>query len=109
MNATSLSRNTTPYGVLQDNTEYDFVVDSMIHKQNNIIKSTTKGGVEFVGINSGGSLYRIGDQIVFDNNKTDGFGASAEVSRIGGQRINNISVAKTTVSNVEFYPLDGTS
>ena len=110
LNATSLSRNTTPYGVLQDNTEYDFVVDSnKIHKQNTIIKSTTKGGVEFVGINSGGSLYRIGDQIVFDDNKTDGFGASAEVSRIGGQRINNISVAKTTVSNVEFYPLDGTS
>ena len=105
LNATTLSRNTTPYGVLKSNTEYDFIIDSnKIQKQNTIVKSTTSGSIRSVGIESGGSNYQVNDAIIFDNKDTDGFGASAAVSLIGGKRISNIDVSSSTVSNVEFFP-----
>jgi len=105
LNETNLSRNTTPYGVLNPNTEYDFVVDSnKIQKQNIIVENTTKGKVLFVGINSGGQNYQVNDKVIFDNQDTGGYDANAVVSQIAGQRINNISIAKSTVSNVEFFP-----
>ena len=105
LNETNLSRNTTPYGVLNSNTEYDFVVDSnKIQKQNTIVRHTTNGNVLFVGINSGGKNYQINDKVIFDHQNTGGYGANAAVSMVSGQRINNISIAKSTVSNVEFFP-----
>ena len=59
-----------------------------------------------IGISSAGIDYRVGDQVVFDNSNTKGEGLSAKVSHLKGRTVNNISVATSTLSNVEIYSGD---
>jgi hypothetical protein len=68
------------------------------------IKYASPGSIEKINTISGGSGYKIGDNLVFDNEGTEGYNASAEVERISGKSVNSISVATTSISNVEFYP-----
>ena len=105
LNDTTLSRNITPYGPLNPNTKYDFILDSnKIQKQNTLIKSVNRGTIQGIGINSGGVNYQVGDKLEFNNEGTKGFGASAVVSSVLGKRINSIDVSKTEIPSVEFYP-----
>ena len=55
-----------------------------------------------VGINTGGSQYKVNDEIVFDDANSSGYRAKASVNLIEGKIINQISVANTEFSNVEF-------
>jgi hypothetical protein len=59
-----------------------------------------------VGIVTGGSGYRVNEELVFNNNGTQGNHVSAKVSRVKGRPVTNISVASSIVENVEFYPGD---
>ena len=84
--------------------EYAYIPDKL--SQTIDVKSVTPGVVEKVGILTGGTLYRVGDAAVFDNTDTQGTGAAAQVSVIGGKDVNTISVASSTISNVEIYPAE---
>jgi hypothetical protein len=107
LNSTNYLRNTTPYNLLDQNSYYDFAIDqNKIQIQNTVIASTTSGKVESVGIVTGGSNYQVGDQLLFDNSETEGIGADAIVSLISGEEILDISIASTSISNVEFIPIN---
>jgi hypothetical protein len=104
LNQTSFSRNTNPYNLIENDASYAYLDTPNLLNQTADIKYATPGSIEKIDIVSGGSGYKIGDELIFDNDGTDGFNASAEVERISGRSINSISVATTSISNVEFYP-----
>jgi hypothetical protein len=96
-------RNTIPYGLLQDNTKYQYI--KSIKNDNNkssIIKVTSKGSVDSVKVLYGGEDYKVDDKIIFDNENTGGFGALAKVSSIEGKTINSISSNTITLEDIEF-------
>jgi len=98
-------RNTTPYGLTNENTFYDYLIKpSNIQNQTSKIKFATKGAVESVGIVSGGINYNVGDLVVFDNTETGGRGASARVSLVKGNEIQEISCSTNKIENIEFSP-----
>jgi hypothetical protein len=104
LNQTSFSRNTNPYNLIEDGASYSYLKLPNLLNQTADIKYASPGSIEKIDIISGGSEYKIGDKLSFDNNDTGGYNASAEVERIFGKSVNSISVATTSISNVEFYP-----
>jgi len=103
LNDTKLVRNTSPYNFLLGDSTYDFLVNpSQIHKQRTYVDSTTSGSIQSVGINTGGTGYKVGDEIVFEDTGSSGYGSKASVSFISGKTVNQVSVAFTEFSNVEF-------
>ena len=97
-------RNTEPYNLIEDELEYPYVFVPSKLKQKGSIISVSPGVVESIGISSGGQDYRMGDTVVFDNTGTSGEGLSAKVTRLKGREVNSISVATSSISNVEIYP-----
>jgi hypothetical protein len=104
LNQTNWSRNTTAYNLTENGVSYNYL--ELPNNLNQTLETTfaSPGSIENIEIISGGLGYKIGDKVVFDNEETQGFNASAEVERILGKPVNTISVASTTVFNVEFYP-----
>jgi len=106
INETNWSRNTHPYHLTKSRSYYDYVLDSnKIKKQLSLIKSTTKSGIDSIGITTGGSNYQVGDKIVFDNETTGGFGISAKVSIVGGNQVTSVGIATSTLTNVQMIPI----
>ena len=97
-------RNTAPYNLIEGDLQYEYCYIPDKLSQTIDIKSVTPGVIENVGILTGGTLYQVGDSAVFDNTDTQGYGAVAKVSVIGGKDVNSISVASSTISNVQVYP-----
>jgi hypothetical protein len=107
LNQTGWLRNVYPYNLSSKNSYYSYVTEpNDLKQQKSFVKFATKGSIDHVGIVSGGNNYQVNDKIVFDNTKTNGFGASAKVSKVLGKPIDTISVATSSISNVEFYPSD---
>ena len=95
-----------PYHIRRSNSRYDYIFDSdLIKKQTIEVTSSLRGEVQSVGIITGGDNYKIGDEVVFNNENTGGFDATAKVSRIGGKVIDTISLNTETNSDVEFLPI----
>lgn len=106
LNSSSWIRNTSPYNLEDSVYGYEYLTKS--NKLNQIveIKSVLPGRVDNVGIESGGFDYKVNDRIVFDNENTRGNGATALVSRVLGEKVNTVSFATSSISNVELYPSD---
>ena len=101
-------RNTVKYALKESNSAYDFVFnpDSLRHQTVNV-NYASHGGVDSIGIVTGGNNYKVNDRIVFDNSGTGGSGASAKVEKVFGKNVSEVSVATTSFSSVEFATLDG--
>jgi len=98
VNDTSLLRNTKPYGLLNNNTYYEYITNpNKTKNQISKIKSLSYGAVESIGIVTGGNGYSIGDKILLSDSDVKAF-----VSQIKGKKVNQISVATTSVFDVEF-------
>ena len=98
-------RNTRDYHTNSARSGYDYIFNSNdIRKQTLEISEVTLGEVNKIGITTGGTNYKVDDEVIFDNTGTGGVNAQALVKRIGGQQINTISLATTSFSNVEFVP-----
>ncbi len=105
LNQTNLVRNTRPYNFLFDNSSYDFLVNpNAINEQKTFVTDVSSGSVNDIGISTGGDGYRTTDYIQFNNSGTSGHQSKARVKLVGGKTINQISVARTTFTNVEFIP-----
>jgi hypothetical protein len=104
LNETNWSRNTTPYNLIENELTYNYLEIPNSLNQSLETKYAFPGFVENVVVISGGENYRIGDKLVFDNEETEGYNAYAEVGIISGKYVNSISVASTTIFNVELYP-----
>jgi hypothetical protein len=107
LNKTDWSRNTTPYNLLKKYTSYSYLQLPNDLDQTIDVKYASPGVIENIGIVTGGINYKVNDKIIFDEEETSGFGFAAKVSRIGGKTVNSVSVASTTVYNLEIYPLEG--
>lgn len=103
LNSDNWRRNTNPYNLIEDELEYSYIDVPNKLKQTSTINSVRPGSVNLIGISSAGIDYRIGDEIVFDNDNTRGEGLAAKVSLIKGRSVNTVSVATSTLSNVEIY------
>ena len=92
----NLVRNTKPYNI----NSYEFVSNSQkgTNLQSKII-TTSSGAVSGVDIIDGGNEYSVGDNLVFDNSKTGGFGAIGNVIKIFGPQIASLT------STVNTFPL----
>ena len=102
-----LIRNTSPYNLSSKNSQYDFVFNpTLVNDSVSRIKSISSGGINDIGITTGGNDYKVGDNVVFNNLKTNGSNAYAQVSHIKGKEVKSVSLASTFSLNVEFYPID---
>ena len=105
LNETTWVRNTEPYELLQDDSSYDYVSQSYKYvTQEGEVVFASEGAVDKVGIVTGGSLYQVGDNIVFEEKVADNFQTVANVSKVRGPGIGTISVINTKLNNIEFYP-----
>jgi hypothetical protein len=100
LNKTNWFRNTAPYNLL--NYEYVGIPNNL--NQNAVITSITPGEIDSISIVSGGNNYKVNDVIAFNNSQTEGFNASAKVTRVLGKSANTISVATSSITNVEISP-----
>ena len=106
LNETNWLRNTESYNLIDGTVVYEYLTLPNNLNQSLDIKAVSPGYVENIGIITGGINYRVNDSIVFDDTETQGSGASAKVSRIFGKSVNSVSVATSTIANVEIYPSD---
>ena len=73
-------------------------------KQKVEVLAVTPGKVERIGIETGGDGYKVGDKIRFNNLNTKGSGAIAKVATLKGKQVESVSVATSSIQNVEIYP-----
>ena len=97
-------RNTAPYNLIEGDITYPYISIPDNLSQTLDIKGTKPGHIESIGITTGGKNYKVGDKIIFNNEGTSGSKAAANVSKIVGKSVSSVSVATSTVTNVEFYP-----
>jgi hypothetical protein len=106
LNQTDWSRNTYPYNLIDNSSSYSYLTVPNLLNQTIDVKYASPGYIESIGITTGGSNYKVNDSVVFDNDASGGYSASAKVSRLKGKSVNSVSVATSTIYNVEFYPTD---
>lgn len=103
LNQFNITKHTYPYYVsdIQNYYEYfDFYPNQNI--EDLIVLDTIEGSVDDIEIISPGSGYFIGDNIIFDNTGTGGFGAFAEVTELGGVGVTSISSTTIVIPDVTF-------
>ena len=104
LEANDWRRNTSPINLIEDDSQYPYLnVPNKLNQTAEII-GTNPGVVGGVGIVTGGTGYKVGDSITFDNTNTGGTGAQAKISRVKGKSVSSISVDSIILENVEFYP-----
>ena len=102
INTSNAVRNTYPIAVNKDFSGYDYFTESYkFVNQDSNIDFVTKGGVNSIGITSGGINYQVNDKIVFDKNINYSSQARSKVTRVKGS-ISEISVAKESISDITF-------
>ena len=104
LNKTTWVRNTEPYELLQDSSYYDYLKQSYKYiTQDSVVKYAEEGSIDKVGIVTGGSSYRIGDKLVFEEKVADNFQAVAKVSKVTGPGIGTIAVTTTKLYNLKSF------
>ena len=102
-NNSDLLRNTLPYNVDEQHGDNDFIIESNeTIRQLSTIESVTKGGIDDLTILEGGSGYKIGDTVIFDDGETDGSGFSAVVDEIVGIGVSRIDTNLTRFEDSVF-------
>ena len=106
LNTTSYFRNTTPYSLTDEYASYDFLYQPNKEREQLIdINLVSHGSIEKVGILTGGNNYKVNDTVNFEQ-----IGeiqrAKGKVSKVSGKVITNISVASSTISDIEIAPFD---
>jgi len=102
-NNSNLIRNTFPYKINDEYANYDFLVEPYeISPQVTIIESVKKGSVDDVAIIDGGTGYRIGESINFNEESTEGTGFRAEVSELIGKNVTQIETSFETYNPSVF-------
>ena len=102
-NNSNLLRNTFPYSVGEKFADNDFIIESNeIVRQSIKVETVEKGSVENLIILDGGSNYKVGDKVVFDETNTGGSGFSAEVNQIVGIGVSTIETELESFESVVF-------
>jgi hypothetical protein len=99
-----LLRNTYPYNSKSKNSSYDFIFENKneYRVKNSKVETTTKGSIDSIKIISGGQNYSVGDNLIFDEEGTEGTGAIYTVETVGGKKVNQIDLSSSIFEDVEF-------
>jgi len=97
-------RNTHPYNLIEDDSEYPYIYIPNKLSQKSQITASSRGTISSVGIVTGGTEYRMNENLVFNNTGTGGDGVFAKVSRLQGRSVTSVSVATSSIENLEIYP-----
>ena len=107
LNKTEYFRNTTPYSLTQEYASYDFLDQPNKQREQLIdINLVSSGSIDKVGILTGGNNYKVNDTINFGQLGDSFQRAKGSVSKVGGKVVTNISVASSTISDLEIAPYD---
>jgi len=102
-NSSSLIRNTYPHKISETFSDNDFVVESNeISRQKIVVESTSKGFISGFDIINSGDGYKVGDELLFDDENTNGGGLKAKISSIKGKDINQIETTIQSFPNSTF-------
>lgn len=103
LNELNIIKYTLPYYVEDELNYYDyFDFKPNPEKEEAIVLKTLSGDIDNVEVVESGEGYSIGSKLVFDNEGTGGFGASAEISELSGVGISTINSNTKTVQNITF-------
>ena len=102
-NASTLVRNTFPYKVNDPGADYDYFNESYeSFEQISVVKSVTQGEVQDIEVIEGGTGYRIGERLNFDETENTGSGLKAEVQELIGSNIDKIETDLDRYEDVVF-------
>ena len=88
------------------NSSYEYVYNPTEFEDQTVnIDNIRTGGVDSIGILTGGNNYRPLDSIIFDNGGSGGENAFAKLSKVFGKSLNTISVGTTSFVNVSLQTL----
>ena len=108
LNDTTWIRNTYAYSITDENSTYEYITIPNNLSQTIDVVGVSPGHIERIGILTGGEGYKVNDSLVFNNIDINGGikgdAVSAVVSEIYGKEVSSVSVASSTIYNVEFYP-----
>lgn len=105
LNKTNWLRNTRYYNLFESNSDYRFLFNpNKVKSQISKIRTINKGNVQSIDIVSGGDGYSISDKIIVNNDNTSGRNVRAVISEISGKPVTAISVATSSIENVEVLP-----
>jgi hypothetical protein len=100
----NLIRNIGPYYINTKTSKYDLIESTdKKYKQEFIVTKTLASSVDEIQVYSPGINYKVGDNVIFNNEGTDGSGISAVVSRIRGKELQEIHVGISTFTGVKFH------
>jgi len=102
-NNSNLIRNTYPYKINDRYADYDFLVEP--YEDSNqvvVVESVNKGSIDQIEVIDGGSGYKIGDRVNFNQDGTNGIGLRAEVSEIVGKNITKVQTSFESYSPCVF-------
>jgi hypothetical protein len=97
-------RNTHPYNLIEDDSEYPYIYIPNKLSQTSEVTASSRGTISSIGIVTGGTEYRMNETLVFNNTGTGGDGVFAKVSRLQGKSVTSVSVATSSIENLEIYP-----
>jgi len=102
-NSSKLIRNTFPYKVNDEYGGNDFIIESNeIINQKTSVESVTSGSISNLDIIGGGSGYKVGDNLTFNEIATGGGGLIAQVSKVKGKDIVNLQTNITSYQDAIF-------
>ena len=108
-NSNNLLRNTLPYKVSDDNANNDFIVETNeIQDQKVEITSVSSGSISGFNIISGGSDYKVGEFLKFDNEDNQGDNLVSFISKVDGKNISSITTEIEENDNSVITWSDGT-
>jgi hypothetical protein len=97
-------RNTYPYKILSENSDYPYIINpNSIKEQNSIVSSIRSGTLDSIDVQLSGDNYRVGEKITLESISGDfGIGASAEISEIIGKDVISIETEINSIDDVLF-------
>ena len=104
INSSNWLRNTAPYNLIDGNLNYQYLAIPNDLSQTADVSSVTPGGIDRVGVTTGGNYYKVGERVIFENSSTQGNGANAKISVIEGAELKSISLGSSIINDVELYP-----
>jgi len=100
------TRNTNFYNLNEPSTSYTYL--TLPYKLRNTQKAKVSyaapGKIGSIGILTGGTNYKVDDQLIINNTNTDGFGADIRVSRVGGREVTSVSCSTTSINFIQVTP-----
>jgi len=102
LNSGDVLRNTLPYKLGFEGSDYDYLVSKNIDDTELLVKTISTSGIGSVQILSTGVDYKVKDRISFNNSESGGRGASAKVRTLVGKGITEVTYSQTTVDHIAF-------